>query len=110
MCRTCGIAQPGAKPWDVFYVVTDLAMDRIKFGITSGDPRPRLRTHCADGYRKTVRLLTGLPGTVAPEIETAALAALRLAGVQPIRGREYYDASALALVLDVADNYPIRHP
>jgi hypothetical protein len=43
----------------------------------------------------------------APEIERAVLAALRLADITPLRGREHYSADALALVLDVADNYPI---
>ena len=46
-----------------------------------------------------------MPGTVAPEMEQAVMAALRLAGEQPVKGREYYDASVLALVLDIADNY-----
>jgi hypothetical protein len=51
--------------------------------------------------------MTGLPGNAAAEIEIAARAALRLARIKPIRGREYFDGSALAVVLDVADNYPI---
>jgi len=42
---------------------------------------------------------------MAAEIEQAALAALELADMKPIRGREYYDLPALALVLDIADNY-----
>jgi hypothetical protein len=101
ICRVCA-----GKAWDAFYVVADLARARIKLGITSGDPRPRLRQHRAAGYRDVVRLLTGLPGTVAPEIESACLAAVALAGYHPIRGREFYDADALAVVLDVADGYP----
>lgn len=48
----------------------------------------------------------GLPGIVAPEIEAAARAALTLAEVMPAKGLEYYDVSALAIVLDVADNWP----
>jgi hypothetical protein len=91
----------------VFYVVADAERHRIKFGITSGNPRPRLLTHRAAGYREVVRLMTGLSGTAAPEIETAALAALELAEYRPIKGREFYDAAALAVVLDVADNYPL---
>src|SRR5262249_1091091 len=95
------------KEWDVFYVVADQAAGRIKFGVTSGDPRPRLHRHRAAGYREAVRVLTGLPGTVAPEIETACLAAVALAGYRPIRGGEFSDGAALAVVLDVADNYPL---
>jgi hypothetical protein len=52
--------------------------------------------------------MTLLPGDIAPEIERAVLAALRLAEIRPVRGREYYDGAALAVVLDVADNYPTR--
>ena len=36
----------------------------------------------------------------------AACATLALAGIQPIRGREYYDISALPVIMDVVDNYP----
>jgi hypothetical protein len=95
------------KTWDAFYVVADRAALRIKFGITSGDPRDRLAVWHGQGYRDVVRLMTGLPGTVAPEIETACLAAVALAGYHPIEGREFYDADALAVVLDVADGYPL---
>jgi hypothetical protein len=101
-CRICA-----GQIWDAFYVVADLSAGQIKFGITSGDPGPRLRHHRAAGYRDVVRLMVGLPGTAAPEIESAALAALALAGFRPVRGREYYDVAALAVVLDVADNYPL---
>jgi hypothetical protein len=101
VCRHCaGLA------WDVFYVVTTPAVGRVKFGITSGDPRSRLGDHCREGYRQVVRLFTDLPGDTAPGIERAALAALNLARIEPIRGREHFDGSALAIVLDVADNYP----
>ena len=102
ICRACA-----GKNWDAFYVVADRAAGRIKFGITSGDVRPRLTRHRGRGYREVIRVLTGLPGTTAPGMEQAVLAALRLAGIRPVRGREYYDADALALVLDVTDNYPV---
>jgi hypothetical protein len=94
--------------WDVFYVVANRPAARIKFGITSGDPRPRLTVHRRSGYEEILRLMTGLPGIVAPEVESAARAALALAGVVPVQGWEYYDISALAIVLDVADNWPLR--
>jgi hypothetical protein len=87
-------------------VVTDRAGDRIKFGITSGDPLARLRTHRYAGYGVVVRVITNLPGTVAREIENSARAALALADIKPLRGREHYGAEALAVVLDIADNYP----
>jgi hypothetical protein len=40
-------------------------------------------------------------------MEQAILASLRLADIAPLHGREHYDAAALALVLDVVDNYPL---
>jgi len=100
ICRICA-----GKAWDVFYVVADQARQRIKFGITSGDPRDRLGRHALHGYAEVVRLAAGLPGSVAPDMERAVLATLRLAEAEPIRGREYYDGAALAVVLDVVDNW-----
>ena len=38
-------------------------------------------------------------------MEQAVMAALRLAGMEPVHGREWFDIAALALVLDIADNY-----
>lgn len=95
--------------WDAFYVVADEEEGRLKFGITSGDPRPRLGDHKRAGYGRVVRLLVDLPGDVAPELERSVLAALRLAGEAPVQGREYFHDSVTALVLDVVDNYP-THP
>lgn len=98
VCRFCI-----GKDWDAFYVVMGNGV--IKFGITTGDPRPRLRIHAGQGYAEVVRLATGLPGTVAPDTERAVLAALALAAEKPVQGREYFDASCLALILDVADSW-----
>jgi hypothetical protein len=63
--------------------------------------------HRAEGYHTVVRLLTGLPADVAPMMEDAVRATLRLARMEPIRGREYFDADALVVILDVVDNYPV---
>jgi hypothetical protein len=101
ICRICA-----GYEWDVFYIVRNPSAGEVKFGITSGDPRPRLANHRAAGYRERVLVLEGLPGTVAPEIEAAAIAALKLAGIKSLRGREHYGAEALAIVMDIADNYP----
>lgn len=98
VCRYCA-----GKNWDAFYVVT--GSEVVKFGITSGDPRPRLRIHAAEGIAQVTLLMTGLPSTVAPDTENAIKAALALAGEKPVRGREYFDISCLALVLDVADSW-----
>lgn len=98
VCRVCR-----GGVWDAFYVVT--SAEAVKFGVTSGDPRPRLRTHIRAGFTEVVRLATGLPGTTAPDTESAVRSALAIAGEKPVQGREYFDASCLALVLDVADSW-----
>ena len=100
VCRKCS-----HRDWDAFYVVT--SPDVVKFGVTSGDPRRRLADHAAKGYTEVVRLVTGLPGMVAHDAELAIRAALELAGELPVKGREYFDISCLALVLDVADSWLI---
>ena len=99
VCFACG----HSGEWDAFYVVT--SADGVKFGVTSGRPRQRLRAHARQGYTEVVRLVTGLPGTVAPDTERAVKQALALAGERPVRGKEYFDLSCLALVLDVADSW-----
>jgi hypothetical protein len=103
VCRVCA-----GMVWDTFYVVTSGGGERLKFGISSHGGKARLADHRGAGYRTVVRVLAGLPGATAPHIERATLGALHLAGYTPIRGREYYDGSALALVLDVVDNYPVK--
>ena len=100
ICAKCA-----GKDWDAFYVVT--AATSVKFGITNGDGSQRLAVHAARDYRTVVRLLTELPGDIAPELERAVLATLRLAGMRPVKGREYFDLSALPTILDVVDNYPV---
>ena len=89
--------------WDVFYVVT--SRQAVKFGITSGDPRDRLGDHTRQGFTDVTRLACGLPGTTALDTERAVRQALALAGERPLRGREYFDVSCLALILDVADSW-----
>lgn len=101
ICRTCS-----GKQWDVLYVVRDDVEDVVKFGITSGDPRPRLYDHARDGLDTVVRLHTGLPGGTAPELERIILGALRDAGERPTRGREYFPARVLPLILDLVDHHP----
>lgn len=97
-CRFCA-----GKTWNTFYIVA--SCEELKFGITSGDGRPRLARHAQLGLTTVVRLRTGLPGSLAPDTERAVLAALADAGDTPVRGREYFRLEALALVLDVADGW-----
>lgn len=98
MCRHCA-----GKTWDVFYVIINPTVDRVKFGITSGFPRKRLSDHRAAGYTGVVRLLTDL--TDAAALERHVLATLRDARIPPVQGREYYHLDALPVVLDVADGW-----
>lgn len=99
VCFVCG----HSGEWDIFYVVT--SGDGVKFGVTGGSPRQRLAAHAREGYTEVVRLVTGLPGTVAPDTERAVKSALAAAGAKPVRGKEYFDRAALALILDVADSW-----
>jgi len=101
ICRFCAGAE-----WDVFYVVTGGTV--VKFGISSGEAhRHRLYIHASEGYTDVERLVTGLPDMVALDAENAVKSALALAGEKPVRGREYFDISCLALILDVADSWLI---
>lgn len=99
MCRYCD-----GRAWDVFYLVADRTAHRLKFGITSGDPRPRLTDHAHDGYRETLLLLRGLPAGAALTMERAVRKALRQAGERPIRGHEHFDIGVEALVRDVVES------
>ncbi|MGW2100355.1 hypothetical protein ACWCPX_22155 [Streptomyces olivaceoviridis] len=101
LCRRCAY-----KEWDAFYVVVDEVNDLVKFGITSGSARRRLAQHEKDGFDVIVRVYEGLPGDMAPELEQNVLAALRDAGESPVRGREYFPARVLPIVLDLVDNHP----
>lgn len=96
VCRRCA-----GRSWDVFYVVVDRVESRLKFGITSGDPRPRLTDHAHDGYGETLLCLRSLPDGAALAIERAVRSALTQAGERPVRGREYFDISVQGLVFDV---------
>lgn len=101
LCRFCS-----GMVWDAFYVVLNEVDQNVKFGITSGDPRPRIATHARYGYRTTVRVMADLPLDTARPLETTVIAALKLAGIEPVRGREYFPASALPVILGTVDSYP----
>lgn len=93
LCRLCA-----GKVWDVFYVVA--SHDMTKFGITSGDPRPRLRQHQKAGLN-CIGVWTKLPGIAAPSLERELIDLLNEAGVQAVKGREYFPANCLDFVMDV---------
>lgn len=95
ICRRCA-----GKTWDAFYVVEGPAS--VKFGITSGDPRPRLQTHARDGLTTQLLLEVNLPGDFAPGLETFIRLALADEGLVPVRGREYFPPEATPLILSIA--------
>lgn len=96
ICRRCT-----RKVWDVFYVLEDEVAGHVKFGITSGDPRPRLRTHFGNGFKTERLVVRDLPGDFAPVLETSIRLALADAGVEAVRGREYFPISATGLILSI---------
>jgi hypothetical protein len=108
--RGSGICRICSSKATVLYVVVDDSAEVLKFGITSGDARVRLRRHRRDGFNRVVRLLSGLPAGTALELERAALHGLRAADVTSVRGREYFPLRVLPLVLDLIDNHPAVRP
>jgi hypothetical protein len=98
VCRTCA-----GKTWDALYVVVDDVADVLKFGITSGNPRPRLAAHRSVGFDRIVRIYTDLPDGVAYQLERDLIAALREAGEVPVRGREFFHGRVQPLVVRLID-------
>lgn len=98
ICRTCS-----GKSWDVFYVVADEINNVVKFGITSGDPRPRLSQHERSGFDCVIRLVEGAPE--AHKLENLCISAMRDVGERPVRGREYFDIRSLGTILDIVDGW-----
>lgn len=94
----------------VFYVLENSADHLVKFGISSRDGKRRLADHRADGFSGLHLLRAGLPPGAALRAEQEVRAALALAGESPQRGREYFDISCLALVLDVAGSWLVVDP
>ncbi|MFF1964318.1 hypothetical protein ACFVW5_12000 [Streptomyces sp. NPDC058232] len=97
ICRNC------IYDYDVFYVAVTPEPEVVKLGITTGDPRPRLQVHARDGLSKVIRLHTKLPDGQAADLERTVLRSLRAAGERPARGREYFQARVLPIVLDIVD-------
>lgn len=105
MCHFCA-----GRSWDVFYVVANPGTSTLKFGITSGDPRPRLADHALNGFRQVDLLLTALGGGAALSIERAVRVGLRAAGHRPVRGSEYFDLGVRESVFVTAATVLARGP
>lgn len=91
--------------YSVFYVLEHESEPLVKFGISNREGRRRLANHRVDGFATVHLLLSGLPNGVPQDAERAVKAALALAGEHPVRGREYFDRTCLALILDVATGW-----
>lgn len=100
ICVKCG-----KLSYSVFYVLEHESKPLVKFGISHREGRRRLSTHRDDGFTIVHMLTTGLADNIPRSAEKAVLAALAMAGEKPRRGREYFDASCLALILDVATGW-----
>jgi hypothetical protein len=97
ICRICV-----GNIWDVLYVVVNRTEHRIKFGITSGAPKPRLSDHKRRGYAEVARLIEIESAHKLEQIIKIALAACNY---EPVRGREYFDIDALPFILYIVDTY-----
>ena len=91
-CRHCS-----GNAWDTFYAVTSARS--VKLGVTSRDPRRRLKVHADNGYTQVALVLKT---SRAQELERFALVTLNDAGYRPVQGCEYFDIAALPVVLDIA--------
>lgn len=102
ICATCVHGRP-----DVLYLVRNPETGAVKFGVTTGDERPRLRDHRRAGYVEVLRLHTQLSGNVAGEIERLIKRTLRAKGFTSLNNsREYFPAEALDAILEIFCNHP----
>ncbi len=100
ICITCAWSSQ-----DVLYLVQDPDKSTVKFGITSGDPKARLGNHARDGFTAVLALRQGLPQGAAFAAEQNLIKRLKARGVQPVRGREYFDATYAPFILSMLDEY-----
>lgn len=93
------------KIWNAFYVVQDARTATVKFGITSGDPKARLADHRRNGFSTVLRTFTGLADGEAKQLEDELKLQMRCAGVQPVRGAEYFSDAVLNVLLPFVDSW-----
>lgn len=94
ICRGCA-----GKTWDVFYVVAGSGL--VKFGITSGNPAPRLADHRRNGLDRQLFLRDQLPDGHARNLELTIMNTLDRMGYRPVRGREFFPTSCVNLILNL---------
>lgn len=100
-CSTCA-----EYSHNVFYALHSTKLRQVKIGITSGDPRPRLRQHMMYGFNSVTCLLTDLPSTVAPDLEAYCINVLETLGFKPVSGREFFDEFAIEEIEELVEGYP----
>ncbi|MFI0532336.1 hypothetical protein ACH3XX_20100 [Streptomyces scabiei] len=93
ICRICRVQH------DAVYLVMDPVAKRCKFGITSGDSRPRLSAHRRGGYTRLLLAFEGLPEGVAWDVESGLRRRLPAIGHQPVQGFEHMPLKSLALLM-----------
>jgi hypothetical protein len=93
VCRICSWTAQ-----NVLYLVRDVPKGRVKFGITNGDGRSRLRDHRRAGYAEVCCLATGLPEHLAALTEQKIKLALAMVDARPVRGTEYFSDEYLPLI------------
>lgn len=100
ICATCA-----GRIFDAFYVLHNPEAGIVKIGITSIDGIRRLREHRRDGFTEVLRTFTDLPDGEAKGLEDELLNLMKLAGVAPVRGREYFPDTVRSVVLGVVDDW-----
>lgn len=98
LCQKCI-----GRIWDVFYVVHNPSTCVAKFGITSGNPKHRLRTHAGFGFTLVLRVFEDLPNGEARGLEDELKVLFRCAGVPPVQGTEYFPDAVLSSLLPFVD-------
>lgn len=104
ICRVCA-----DQIHDAFYVVHNPVAGTLKFGVTSGNPKGRLSHHRCEGYTEVLRTFDALPDGEAKGLEDELILLMKLAGVTPVRGREYYPDTARNVVLGFVDDWLGEH-
>jgi hypothetical protein len=98
MCLVCA-----GKKSDVFYVVQNPLDGNIKLGVTSGNPRGRLKDHEYDGFIRLLFLAVKMPYGVARQTEAQIMQRLyNKHGLYPVRGYEYFGQEAAEIIVDLA--------
>jgi hypothetical protein len=98
ICRFCA-----GSEWDVFYIVTGSGI--VKFGITTGTATTVSPSTPPRGSPTSSTWQPTSPAQSHSTPRTPSRPLWPTAGEIPVRGREYFEISCLALILDVASSW-----